>query len=163
MPETKKGISAGDRIITEDILQSTGFFYDFEIAIALSLFDDTITYGAEECGYNWMKLYEEEKLVGIANYVRNSFSVHSWDLYWIAVHKDFRHRKLGSVLLKAVEDDIRESGGKILWLDTSGRPLYAPTEKFYKKNGYTLQASLKDFYAPGDPKQIYSKVLLDQV
>ena len=42
---------------------------------------------------------------------------------------------------------------------TDDRALYAPTEIFYKKNAYSLQASLKDFYAPGDPKQIYSKVL----
>ena len=35
----------------------------------------------------------------------------------------------------------------------------ASTEAFYKRNGYDLHASLKDFYADGDPKQIYSKVL----
>jgi hypothetical protein len=50
-------------------------------------------------------------------------------------------------------------GGKILWIETSGRPLYASTEGFYRRNGYELQASLREFYGPGDPKQIYSKVL----
>ena len=63
------------------------------------------------------------------------------------------------MLLKAVEEDVKHSGGKILWIETSGRPLYASTESFYRKNGYTLQASLKDFYAPDDPKRIYSKML----
>lgn len=159
MPVLSKGISAYDRNSIEDILRSTGFFYDFEVEIALGLADDTIKYGKEATGYHWMKLYEEDKLVAFANYVRNSFSVHSWDLYWLAVHQNSRHRKLGSVLIKEVENDVRMSGGKILWLDTSGRPLYASTEDFYRKNGYSLQASLKDFYAPGDPKQIYSKVL----
>jgi hypothetical protein len=62
-------------------------------------------------------------------------------------------------LIEAIEKDVRSMGGKIIWIETSGRPLYAPTESFYKRNGYTLQASLKDFYGPGDPKQIYSKVL----
>jgi len=159
MISISKGISVNDRKSIEDILQSTGFFYDFEIEIALSLVDDTISYGTENCGYHWMKLNDDNGMVAFANYVKNSFSVHSWDLYWIAVYQNSRHRNLGTLLLKAVEDDIRNSGGKILWLDTSGRPLYAPTENFYKKNGYTLQASLKDFYAPGDPKQIYSKIL----
>lgn len=159
MISISKGISVIDRKSIEDILQSTGFFYDFEIEIALSLVDDTISYGTENCGYHWMKLIDENGMVAFANYVKNSFSVHSWDLYWIAVNQNSRHRNLGTLLLKAVEDDIRNSGGKILWLDTSGRPLYDPTENFYKKNGYTLQASLKDFYAPGDPKQIYSKIL----
>lgn len=159
MVSVSKGIIAEDRIHIEDILKSTGFFYDFEIEIALGLVDDTITYGTDDCGYHWMKITDESGVVAFANYVRNSFSVHSWDLYWIAVHHNSRQKKLGTLLLKAVEDDVRNSGGKILWLDTSGRPLYKPTEIFYRKNGYTLNASLKDFYGPGDPKQIYSKTL----
>jgi GNAT superfamily N-acetyltransferase len=154
-----KGIAAEDRSSIENILKSTGFFYDFEIEIALGLVDDTLTYGTEECGYHWMKITDEGGVIAFANYVRNTFSVHSWDLYWIAVHQNSRQKKLGSLLLKAVEEDVRNAGGKILWLDTSGRPLYEPTEIFYRKNGYTLNASLKDFYGPGDPKQIYSKVL----
>lgn len=154
-----KGLSADDGESIRDILQSTGFFYDFEIEIALGLAEDTITYGTEGCGYHWIKITDDTGMVAFANYVKNSFSIHSWDLYWIAVHQNSRHKKLGSLLLKAVEEDIRSAGGKILWLDTSGRPLYAPTESFYRKNGYQLNASLKDFYAPGDPKQIYSKVL----
>ena len=67
--------------------------------------------------------------------------------------------KIGRVLLKAIEEKVKQRGGRILWIETSGRPLYAPTEEFYKRNGYELQASLKDFYGPGDPKQIYARVL----
>jgi GNAT superfamily N-acetyltransferase len=159
MISISKGLIKEDKILIEDILKSTGFFYDFEIEIALGLVDDSINYDPEDCGYHWMKLSDDDGMVAFANYVRNSFSVHSWDLYWIAVHQNSRQKKLGSVLLKAVEDDIRINGGKILWLDTSGRLLYAPTQNFYLKNGYTLEASLKDFYGPGDPKQIYSKIL----
>jgi GNAT superfamily N-acetyltransferase len=159
MISVSKGLAAEDKNYIDDILKSTGFFYDFEIEIALGLVDDTLTYGIEECGYHWMKISDNGGVIAFANYVKNTFSVHSWDLYWIAVHQNSRHKRLGSLLLKAIEDDIRNSGGKILWLDTSGRPLYEPTEIFYRKNGYTLNASLKDFYGPGDPKQIYSKVL----
>jgi ribosomal protein S18 acetylase RimI-like enzyme len=154
-----RGIIEADLPAIENILRSTGFFYEFEIEIAMGLAKETVNSGEEETGYCWMKIHDEEGMVAFANYVRNPFSVHSWDLYWIAVHRDEQKRSHGSVLLSAVEKDVKNSGGKILWLDTSGRPLYAPTENFYRKNGYQLQASLKDFYAPGDPKQIYSKIL----
>jgi GNAT superfamily N-acetyltransferase len=154
-----KGIKPEDRNRIEEILRSSGFFYEFEIDIALDLADETLTWADEESGYYWMKVMDDKGIVAFANYTKNSFSVHSWDLYWIAVHCDSRNKKYGSILLAAVEEDVKSLGGKILWIETSGRPLYAPTEKFYRKNGYTLQASLKDFYAPGDPKQIYSKVL----
>ncbi|HQB64180.1 MAG TPA: GNAT family N-acetyltransferase [Sedimentibacter sp.] len=153
------GISDTDRKSIEDILRSTGFFYEFEIQTALEIADETIRRGSEKSGYHWIKVVERDKLVAFANFGKNSFSVHSWDLYWIAVHDMARHKNLGSLLLNAVEEEVRKSKGRILWVETSGRSLYASTEAFYRKNGYTLQASLKDFYGPGDPKQIYSKAL----
>jgi len=154
-----KEIKPEDRNKIEEILRSTEFFYEFEIQVALGLADETLANGHEETGYYWMKVTDGDGMVAFANYAKNSFSTHSWDLYWIAVHHDYRNKKLGSILLKAIEDDVRVLGGKILWIETSGRPLYGPTENFYRRNGYDLQASLKDFYAPGDPKQVYSKVL----
>jgi GNAT superfamily N-acetyltransferase len=160
MATVSKGIKPEDRKSIEEILRSTEYFYDFEIQTALEIADETLTKGIETSGYYWMKIADEDGLIAFANYGKNAFSSHSWDLYWIAVHQNSRNKKLGSVLLKAIEDDIRKMGGKILWIETSGRPLYAPTERFYRKNGYELQASLKDFYGPDDPKQIYSKVLL---
>ncbi|MCU0474457.1 MAG: GNAT family N-acetyltransferase [Bacteroidales bacterium] len=153
------GLKKADRKRIEEILRSTDFFYDFEIQIALEIADDTISLGMDESGYYWLTISDDDGLVAFSNYGKDDFSTHSWDLYWIAVDHNSRHKKLGSALLKAVEDDVRKRGGKILWIDTSGRPLYAATEGFYIKNGYKLQASLKDYYAPGDPKQIYSKVL----
>jgi GNAT superfamily N-acetyltransferase len=160
MATVSKGIRPEDRKSIEEILRSTEYFYDFEIQTALEIADETLTKGIETSGYYWMKIADEDGLIAFANYGKNAFSTHSWDLYWIAVHQNSRNKKLGSVLLKAIEDDIRKMGGKILWIETSGRSLYAATESFYRKNGYELQASLKDFYGPDDPKQIYSKVLL---
>jgi ribosomal protein S18 acetylase RimI-like enzyme len=159
MTVISKGISVADRKRIEEILRSTEFFYEFEIKIALEIADEAISKGMDESGYYWLTIKDNDELVAFSNYGKDDFSTHSWDLYWIAVDHNSRHKNLGSALLKAVEDDVRKRGGKILWIDTSGRPLYAATEGFYVKNGYKLQASLKDYYAPGDPKQIYSKVL----
>ena len=154
-----EGIGREDLTRLEEILRSTGYFYEFEIRTALEIANDTIDEGMEKSGYYWLKIIDGNKIIAFANYGKNAFSTHSWELYWIAVHQDSRNMKLGSVLLKGIEDNVRKAGGKILWIETSGRPLYASTEGFYKRNGYELQASLKDFYGPDDPKQIYAKVL----
>lgn len=159
MQTISRGIIAADRNAIEKILRSTEYFYEFEIQTALEIADETISNGEEKSGYWWMKIVDDDGFIAFANYCKNAFSTHSWDLFWIAVHQNSRHKKLGSVLLQVIEDDVRNAGGKILWIETSGRPLYTSTEAFYKRNGYTLHASLKDFYADGDPKQIYSKVL----
>ena len=159
MAVISEGISKGDIIKIEEILRSTDFFYDFEIKIALEIARETVAAGMEKSGYFWLKANDEDGLVAFANYGKEDFSTHSWELYWIAVHNNSRNKKLGSALLKAVEKKVKEYGGSILWIETAGRPLYKPTEEFYRRNGYDLAASLKDFYGPGDPKQIYSKVL----
>lgn len=159
MALVSKGIKSEDRKNIEEILRSSGFFYEFEIETALEIADETLEKGTERSGYYWLRATDEDGVIAFANYGKNAFSTHSWDLYWIAVHQNSRNKKLGTVMLKAIEDDVRKLGGKILWIETSGRPLYASTEGFYRKNGYQLAASLEDFYGPGDPKQIYSKVL----
>lgn len=159
MAVISEDISKSDRKQIEEILRSTDFFYEFEIQTALEIADETLAEGMDKSGYYWLKAMDEDGLVAFANFGKNEFSTHSWELYWIAVHHSSRHKKLGSALLKAVEDKVKELGGKILWIETAGRPLYAPTEGFYKRNGYELAASLKDFYSPGDPKQVYVKVL----
>jgi len=159
MTKISAGITKEDLKYIEGILRSTDFFYEFEIQTALEIADETLEKGSNASGYYWLKVIDEDGLIAFANYGKNSFSVHSWDLYWIAVHNNSRNKKLGTLLLRAAEEDVRKRGGKILWIETSGRPLYSPTESFYKRNGYELAASLRDFYGPGDPKQIYSKTL----
>lgn len=154
-----EAVQLEDKPRIAEILRSTGFFYDFEINTALEIADVTVAEGSEKSGYYWLKASDDDNILAFANYGKNSFSVHSWELYWIAVHAEARNKKLGSSMLKAIEENIISKGGKILWIETSGRPLYVSTEAFYLRNGYQLAASLKDFYAPGDPKQIYFKVL----
>jgi len=155
------GIKPGDRERIKEILESSGFFYDFEVGTALEIADETLARGMAESGYFWLSVFEGERMEAFCNYGKNDFSVHSWDLYWIAVDQDARQMGYGSQLLKAVEEDVILRGGNILWIETSGRSLYVPTESFYRRNGYVLEASLKDFYGPGDPKQVYKKVLRD--
>ena len=42
MPEVSFDITPADRPAFEEILKSSGFFYDFEVEVALSLADETL-------------------------------------------------------------------------------------------------------------------------
>jgi GNAT superfamily N-acetyltransferase len=157
MAEISYEIAPGDRPVLETILASSGYFYDFEIEVALSLADETFENGQEKSGYYWLRLLEDGKVIGFANFGPNPSSVHSYDLYWMAVLEEYRKKHYGSLMLKKSEERIKELGGKIVWIETSGRPLYEPTRHFYTKNGYELEATLRDFYGPGDAKLVYRK------
>lgn len=157
MAEISYEITHTDRPVLEKILTSSGFFYDFEIEVALSLADETLENGQEKSGYYWLRLLEDGEVIGFANFGPNASSVHSFDLYWMAVLEEHRKKHYGSLMLKKSEERIKELGGKIVWIETSGRPLYEPTRHFYTKNGYELAATLRDFYGPDDDKLVYRK------
>jgi len=83
----------------------------------------------------------------------------SYDLYWIAVDPATQGRGLGRLLVDAAEQHVRGLGGRRMFIDTSSRPDYAATRSFYERCGYACEATLRDYYAPGDGKAIFAKDL----
>ncbi|GIW79890.1 MAG: hypothetical protein KatS3mg105_1697 [Gemmatales bacterium] len=81
----------------------------------------------------------------------------TWYLWWIAVHPDQQARGLGTQLMAHVEADIRQRGGRQLFIETSSMPAYEPTRRFYTKLGYEKVAVLPDYYVVGDDMVIFRK------
>jgi len=140
-----------------EILTSTGFFYDFEIDIAVELAELNLEKGAEKSGYDFVMLEETNQVVGFSCFGATPCTQSSYDLYWIAVHHNHRNKGLGKLLLAHSEELIAKKGEALIWVETSSRPIYEPTRAFYEKTGYTKQAELPDFYAPNDNKVIFLK------
>ena len=80
MAKILAGINKEERKRVEEILRSTDFFYDFEIDTALEIADETIAKGMENSGYYWLKVIDDDGLVAFANYGKNAFSTHSWEV-----------------------------------------------------------------------------------
>ena len=140
------------------ITESTGFFYREEVDTAVELIEDRLEKG-QRCGYHFLFAEDGGQTVGYTSYGPIACTRTSFDLYWICVAGSFRGRGLGKLLLEASENAIRAFGGTRVYIETSMRELYEPTRRFYLARGYTAAAVLDDFYAPGDAKVIYLKVL----
>lgn len=140
------------------IVRSTGFFSEEEIRIAEELVELTLEQGARS-GYHFVFLELDGELVGYSAFGPVPATVSSWDLYWIAVDDEHRGRSYGRALLAETETRVRAAGGTRIYADTAGRPQYAPTHRFYERSGYTRVAVLDDYYAPGDAKVTYLKVI----
>lgn len=61
-----KNLKKEDRETIKSIFESSGFFYDFEVDIALSIFDETIEKGQEKSQYYWLLLRDEGDLLGLS-------------------------------------------------------------------------------------------------
>jgi len=98
-------------------------------------------------------------VLGYTCYGPRSLTSGTFDLYWIAVDPTARRGGVGRKLLAATEEAIRKLGGRLMILETSGMQTYVPTRNFYLNTGYTLEATLKNFYKEGDDLVIFTKHL----
>lgn len=134
-------------------------FNQEEVKCVDELWDEYLAQGPEQSGYNFLVEKEDERVLGYACYGPRSLTSGTFDLYWIAVDPTIHRGGTGRKLLSASEEAIRKLGGRLIVLETSGLPTYEPTRKFYLATGYTLEATLRDFYSEGDDLVIFTKHL----
>ena len=139
------------------LCRATGVFTDAEIAVAEELAADRRARG-DASDYRFLLADGPEGLAGYACFGPTPCTLSAWDLYWIVVHPRAQGHGLGRALVAAVLDAVRRAGGSRLYAETAGKPLYAPTRAFYAAAGFSLQAVVPDFYAPGDAKQIWLRL-----
>jgi ribosomal protein S18 acetylase RimI-like enzyme len=144
--------------IVRDIIVSTGFFYDFEVPVAVELVQERLDEG-EQCGYYFLFAEEDGKTVSYSCFGPIAATEGSFDLYWIATHNDCRGKGFGKMLIEETHKIIREMGGRIVIAETSTIEKYTPTRLFYDHIGYTLEARIDDFYKEGDGKVFFVKRL----
>jgi GNAT superfamily N-acetyltransferase len=141
------------------ITANSSIFNQEEVECVNELWEEYHTHGSERSGYYFLVEKDQDRVLGYACYGPRSLTSGTFDLFWIAVDPTARRRGVGRDLLGACEDAVRKLGGRLLVLETSGRPTYEPTRKFYTSSGYTLEAQLKDFYSIGDDLVIFTKHL----
>jgi len=154
----REGVAPGDPDAVGRIVRATDFFNAEEEAIARELAEECLARGPAS-GYEFLFAERGPNPVAYSCYGRIGGTLESWDLYWIAVDPAEQGRGLGRQLLAESELRVRARGGGRLYVETSGRASYAPTRDFYEHMGYALEATLADFYSPGDAKCIYVKRL----
>lgn len=140
------------------LVTRTGFFHDYEVAIAVELVEERVKKG-EASGYFFLFLEDGKKMLGYTCYGPIACTLSSYDLFWIAVDPAYQGKGWGKLLMQETEKRILARGGTRVYIETSNRPQYASTRQFYLRCGYTLVSLLEDFYAPGDAKATYCKVL----
>jgi ribosomal protein S18 acetylase RimI-like enzyme len=151
-------VRASDVATVREIVASTDFFNAEELGVAAELVEARLSAG-EASGYCFLFAERSGRVLGYSCYGRIAGTAGSFDLYWIATHREAQRRGLGRQLLGETERRVREAGGRRLYVETAGRALYEPTRAFYARQGYLREAELADFYAPGDAKVFFVKVL----
>jgi Acetyltransferases len=163
-------LTAADVARVVGLTRSTGVFRDEEIAIAEEVVSEAVkgiradmANGADETDGEERPYYAlgaevDGRVVGWICWGATPCTVATWDLYWMAVDPEMHGQGVGTALLEEMESRLSDKA-RLIVIDTSGRPDYAPTRAFYRARGYQTAAVVRDFYALGDDQVIFSKRL----
>ncbi len=153
----RKKLNHSDISFLKDILISTGFFHDSEVAIIEELAAENLDKGEEKSGYIFNIAEKNGNPIGFTCYGKIPGTADSFDLYWIVVHQLYRGNGIGKTLMSMALNDIEKMNGKNVWIETSSRPLYEPTRQFYLETECEFVAELPNYYGPNDNKIIFLK------
>lgn len=83
----------------------------------------------------------------------------TWNLLAIGVIPDHQGRGIGTQMMRYIEGRLRARGERILLAETMGTPEFERTRSFYRANGYTEEARIREFYEAGADKIVFWKHL----
>ncbi len=152
----RQDVTAADQGAVEELLRSTGFFYGNEIEIARELVEARLHQG-QASGYEFLMAEHKGRLIGYGCFGPIPLTSHRFDIYWLAVAKDWQNQTIGRQLLIRMEQMIKADKGEIIFIETAGRALYEPTRQFYLRQGYTEVARIPDYYADQDDRVVFMK------
>lgn len=109
----------------------------------------------------WLTCEKEGKAVGFCYAVPEELADGTWNMLAIAVLPSEQGGGFGAALVSHLETELRRRGQRILIVDTSGAEGFARTRDFYRKNGYSEEARIRDFWAAGDDKVVFWKSLAE--
>jgi ribosomal protein S18 acetylase RimI-like enzyme len=141
----------------QDIAARAGVFSQEEVECVVDLWEDYLSVGPVEGGYNFIVDREGDQVLGFSCYGPRDLTSGVFDLYWIAVDSKSHRNGIGRRLLTATEEAVCRAGGRMLIAETSGTPHYEPTRKFYLGMGYAMEATIRNFYSEGDDLAIFVK------
>jgi ribosomal protein S18 acetylase RimI-like enzyme len=148
-----------DRAAIVEILRALPEFTPDEIAIAEEVIDVYLQKSFSS-GYHIFVAEVGSSVIGYVCYGPTPLTVGTWDMYWLAIDMKSQGQGMGRALMAFAEARIRENQGRLIIIETSGKPEYEKTRRFHHSHGYTIASRIADFYAPGDDKLILEKRLV---
>ena len=140
-----------------EITNRVGIFNPTERDCVLELWNEYLD-KQEASGYEFLVCSRDGGLVqGYACYSPRALTEGTYDLYWIAVDPVAQGQGVGHGLMAQVEAGVRARNGRLLLIETSSIGSYDAARRLYASAGFGLEATVRDFYAPGDNLLIFAK------
>ncbi|MEL6791908.1 MAG: GNAT family N-acetyltransferase [Pseudomonadota bacterium] len=148
-----RDLVADDIDALEVVLEETGLFTPSLLAPMSAAF---IAGDGDDL---WLTLISGDAPSGLAYLAQEAMADRVWNLRAIAVAPALQGRGGGRAIISAAEARLRERGGRLLIVDTSGLPAFEGARAFYPALGFRAEGVIRDFWAEGDDKVSFAKTL----
>lgn len=156
---TRRPLEARDRLLVAAMTGAQPLFRPDEVVVALDVFDAATGNGRRrDPDYSTAGAFADGVLVGWICWGPTPCTVGTFDLYWIVVDQGWQGRGVGTALVTEMERQL-VGKARLVVVETAGRADYAPTRAFYAGLGYTVGATIADYYEDGDDLVTYVKRL----
>ena len=142
--------TSSERVFVENILRKIKEFNERDRATCLSVFDEIVNKNNE---YEGFSIYFENKMTGFIFFTQNSLGLNVFELLWIVVDPDYQGLGFGDLLMNKFLEEVKKRNARLVVLHTSEH--YLKAKSLYKKYGFNCEGIIKDFYSPGDSKEIW--------
>jgi len=105
----------------------------------------------------WLSALDGEQVMGFAYAVPEALTEGTYNLLAIGVLEEASGQGIGSQMLQSVEDKLRAAQARLIIVESSGQSYYDDARQFYLTHGYEQEAVIKEFWAEGDDKVIFTK------
>ncbi|MEA5464539.1 GNAT family N-acetyltransferase [Leptothoe sp. PORK10 BA2] len=146
-----------DTVALIALAEATGLFPPDGLELLRQMLTETFESSKDNDSF-WLT-DNDDGPVGVAYCEPERMADGTWNLQMILIHPDRQEQGRGTRLLQFVEQEVTARSGRMLIIDTSGVPEFERTRAFYAKCGYEAEARIRDFYAVGDDKVVFRKVL----
>jgi len=101
----------------------------------------------------------DNKIIGVTGYSIDRYEARNYWLGWFYIHKQYSQKGYGTQLLNFIIGKLSKKRIKRLFVNTSSHPFYRAALDLYLKNGFRIDAVIKDYYWNGEDQIILSKQL----
>ena len=108
----------------------------------------------------WLTDEDKGEIIVAAYCAPEAMTNGTWNLLFIAIHPDHQGQGRGKALMEFVEQHLAAQGDRLLLVETLAS--FEDTRAFYKRCDYEEEARIRDYYAQGQDKIIYRKMLAQQ-
>jgi ribosomal protein S18 acetylase RimI-like enzyme len=106
----------------------------------------------------WLTADDSEP-VAVAYCAPEALTDGTYNLLMLWTRRDREGKGHGRALVEKLESELTDRGARLLIVETSGLDTFKAARAFYSKCGFRQEARIKDFFAAGDDKLVYTKVL----